>query len=130
MDLLDILANRSLSQILFGAVAIGLVVLFVIGRIIYLALFPSKRTWRTKSFTDEATDYSNQPISGSESIGSISMRLGEDVRDVWGMGYSNDQINAVLTGKHSLNEIYGMEPQGNTTSPKGKEILAKKGNLT
>jgi hypothetical protein len=69
---------------------------------------------------------SKKPMSSSESIGSISGRLGEDVRDVWMLGYSNDQINDVLTGKYTLSEMYKMEPAGNTMAPKGKEILAQK----
>jgi hypothetical protein len=65
-------------------------------------------------------------MSGSESMGSVSMRLGEDIRDVWGMGYSDEQINDVLTGTYTLEEMYRMGPNGNTKSSKGKEILDQK----
>ncbi len=117
------------GQIVIWAGIIGLVVLYVIvrgiGTAIYYAVFPSKRPWRTKSFDEEAEEHPNQPLfSGSESIGSVSVRLGEDVRDVWGRGYSNDQINGVLTGKYTLAELYKMDPEGNTSTPEGKQILA------
>ena len=56
--------------------------------------------------------YSNEPMSNSETIGDISVRLGDDVRDVWARGYSNDQINGVLTGKYTLEELYRMKPKG------------------
>lgn len=133
MDILEILSNISdfsrtaYGRWIIGAGILGLIVLFVIGRAIvgavYYALFPSKRTWRTKSFEQEVEENRNKPITGSESIGSISMRLGEDVRDVRGMGYSDDQINGVLTGKYTLEEMYKMEPAGKTTSQNGKETF-------
>jgi hypothetical protein len=100
------------------------------GRMIYSVLFPSKRTGRTHSFKDEVEEYRNKPISDSESIGSISMRLGEDIRDVWEMGYSDEQVNDVLTGKYTLEEMYKMGPDGNTISSKGKEILDNKERST
>lgn len=110
---------------------IGLIVLYVIvrwiGSAIYYALFPSKRPGRTKTFDEEAEEHRNQPLNaGPESIGSVSVRLGEDLRDVWGLGYSDDQINGVLTGKYTLAELYKMDPEGNISSPKGKEILASR----
>lgn len=133
MDILEILSNISdfsrtaYGRWIIGAGILGLIVLFVIGRAIagavYYALFPSKRTWRTKSFEQEVEENRNKPITGSESIGSISMRLGEDVRDVRGMGYSDDQINGVLTGKYTLEEMYKMEPAGKTPSQNGKETF-------
>ena len=58
-------------------------------------------------------NFSNEPMSNSETIGDISMRLGEDVRDVWLKGYSDDQINGVLTGKYTLEDLYTMKPDGN-----------------
>jgi len=58
------------------------------------------------------------------SIGDISARLGFDVRDVWMSGYSDEQINAVLTGDYTLNELWRMEPLGNDRTPFGREILA------
>lgn len=67
-----------------------------------------------------------KPMSKSESIGDISVRLGDDVRDVWGMGFSDDQINDVLTGKYTLTELYKMKPDGNHRTPKGQEILSKR----
>jgi len=54
--------------------------------------------------------YNNQPMGDSESIGDISMRLGEDVRDVMTRGYSKDQINGVLMGKYTLDDLYNMKP--------------------
>lgn len=126
MDILDFL-NSPYARMVGGYVVIGLVVLFVvllgIGRLIYFALFPSKNPGRTKSFEEEAEENRNKPLSGSESIGSLSMRLGEDYRDVLIKGYSRDQINGVLTGKYTLEEMYKMEPAGNTASSQGKEIL-------
>ena len=126
MDIHDLLSNRVSVQIILWGGTIGLIILYVIGRLIYFALFPSKRTWRTKSFTDEAEENQNKPFSNSETIGSISMRLGEDVRDVWEMGYSDEQVNDVLTGKYTLEQMYKMGPDGNTKSSKGKEILENK----
>ncbi|HSL46547.1 MAG TPA: hypothetical protein VK897_24145 [Anaerolineales bacterium] len=126
MDIFDLLSNKAYGEYIISAAAIGLFILFIMGRIIYIVLFPSKRAGRAKTFEDEIEEYRNKPISGSESIGSIGMRLGEDVRDVWGMGYSDEQINDVLTGKYTLEEMYKMVPEGNTKSPKGKEILNNK----
>ena len=129
MDILDLL--RYYGEYIFLAGAIVLFILYMIGRMVYFALFPSKRPkGRTKSFEDEVEEYRNKPISGSESIGSISMRLGEDVRDVWEMGYSDEQVNDVLTGKYTLEEMYKMDPNGNTRTSKGKEILDNKKRLT
>lgn len=130
MDIFDLLSNKAYGQYIVMVGAIGLFLLFVIGRIIYLLLFPSKWTGGTKSFEDEEEKYRNQPMSGSESIGSVGMRLGEDVRDVWGMGYSDEQINDVLTGRYTLEEMYKMDPEGNTISPKGQEILDNKKRST
>jgi len=42
------------------------------------------------------------------------------------MGYSDDQIDGVLMGKYTLEELYKMEPDGNTKSQNGKEILGNK----
>ncbi len=129
MDILDLLNNRAFSQVIIWGGAIMLGVLYLIGRLIFYALFPSKnKLLKTKSFDEEAEENRNKPLF-SESIGSVSVRLGEDVRDVWEMGYSNDQINGVLTGKYTLEEMYKMEPDGNTTSSKGKEILANKSQI-
>lgn len=122
MDILGILQNKTLSTIIIFGGAIVFGILYVVGRLIYSSIFGSK----SKSFEDEANEHTNQPLySGSESIGSVSIRLGEDLRDVWEKGYSDDQINGVLTGKYSLEELYTRDPQGNTSSTKGKEILAK-----
>lgn len=127
MDILDFLTNNKVyAPYIILAGAIVLLILYMTASLVYYALFPSKRTWRTKSFDDEAEEYRNKPISGSESIGSIGTRLGEDVRDVWGMGYSDEQINDVLTGRYTLDEMYKMGPEGNTKSPKGQEILDNK----
>jgi hypothetical protein len=58
----------------------------------------------------QSNKYNNQPISDSESIGDISMRLGEDVREVMERGYSENQINGVLTGKYTLDDLYKIKP--------------------
>ena len=129
MDILDLL--RYYGEYILLAGAIVLFILYMIGRMVYFALFPSKRPkGRTKSFEDEVEKYRNKPVSGSESIGSISILLGKDVRDVWMMGYSDEQINDVLTGKYTLEKMYKMKPDGNTKTPKGKEILDKKEQST
>jgi hypothetical protein len=130
MDILDLLSNRVYGKFIVLAAAIGLCILYMIGRMIYFALFPSKRPQHKDSFEADVEEYRNQPISNSESIGSISMRLGEDIRDVWGMGYSDEQINDVLTGKYTLENMYKMEPGGNTKTVKGKEILDNKERST
>ena len=131
MDILDFLiSNKAYGEYIILVAAIGLFILYMIGRLIYFVLFPSKRPQRTKSFDEEAEEYRNKPMSGSESIGSTSTRLGEDVRDVWEMGYSNEQINGVLTGEYTLEQMYKMEPDGNTVSSKGKEILDNKEQST
>jgi len=96
-------------------VVVALYILYLIGRLIFYGLFPSMRkSPQSRSFSDEVEENRNQPMgTSSESIGSISIRLGEDVRDVWGMGYSDEQINGVLTGKYSLEELYKMKPDKN-----------------
>jgi len=86
----------------------ALYVLFLISRGIIRSLFSSNG----KSFSHEINENNNQPMGGSESIGSISVRLGDDVRDVWEKGYSDEQINGVLTGKYTLEEMYEMPPSG------------------
>jgi hypothetical protein len=123
MDILYLLRNPAYGQYIIYAAAIGLFILFMIGRIVYVILFPPRGT---KSFDEEAEENRNKPMSGSESIGSTSTRLGEDVRDVWEMGYSDEQINDVLTGRYTLQQMYIMGPEGNTKSSKGKEILEHK----
>lgn len=60
------------------------------------------------------------------SIGDVSARLGYDIRDIWMAGYSDEQINGVLTGEYSLDELWNMEPLGNDRTPYGKEILSGK----
>jgi hypothetical protein len=110
--------------VVFGLILVIGVVYFIVTAIIRFRSLPKR-----VPFSVESEKYSGLPISGSESIGSISIRLGEDVRDVWEMGYSNDQINDVLTGKYTLGELYKMSPDGNTISSKGKEILEKKSQM-
>ena len=92
----------------FPIALVALYVVFLIVRGIFRALFSSK----SKSFSVDISEYHNQPMGSAESIGSISMRLGDDVRDVWGKGYSDEQVNGVLTGKYSLEEMYKMPPAG------------------
>ncbi len=130
MDIFELLNNKAYGQYVIWAVAIGLFILYIIGRMIYYVLFPSKRPEHIKSFKDEAEEYRNKPISNSESIGSISTRLGEDLRDVWEKGYSDEQINDVLIGKYTLEDMHKMGPSGNTKSLKGREILESKERST
>ena len=92
----------------FPIVVGALYVLFLIGRGIIRLMFSSNG----KSFSHEVEENNNQPMGGSESIGSISIRLGDDVRDVWEKGYSDEQINGVLTSKYTLEEMYKMPPVG------------------
>lgn len=58
------------------------------------------------------------------SIGDLSVRLGYDIRDIWMAGYSDEQINGVLLGEYTLDELWTMEPHGNDRTPYGKEILS------
>ena len=109
MDILDWLANPMVKWA-FPLVVIALYVLFLIGRGVFRVLFSKNNLQQGKSFSDEVEEYHNQPMGSSESIGSISVRLGEDVREVWEKGYSNEQVNGVLTGKYSLEEMYKMPP--------------------
>ena len=46
-----------------------------------------------------------------ESLRDVSYRLGYDVRDLFIAGYSVEQINGVLTGKYTLQDLLKMEPQ-------------------
>lgn len=39
-------------------------------------------------------------------------------------GYSDEQINGVLIGEYTLDELWTMEPHGNDRTPYGKEILS------
>ena len=118
---MDILGDKFSGVVV---VVVALLILYVIGRLIFS--FISRAREAGRSFDTEVNENRDRPMSGSESIGSISMRLGEDVRDVWMMGYSDNQINGVLTGKYSLGELYKMQPEGNERTPKGQEVLAGK----
>lgn len=60
------------------------------------------------------------------SIGDLSVRLGYDIRDIWMAGYSDEQINGVLIGEYTLDELWKMEPLGNDRTPAGQEILRRK----
>jgi hypothetical protein len=122
MDITDLLQNPVFVKIIIGGAFLVFGVIYILFRIVTAAI----RTRKSASTSVEVGKYSKQSISGSESIGSIGMRLGEDVRDVWEMGYSNDQINGVLTEKYTLAEMYKMGPEGNSMSAKGKEILVGK----
>ena len=126
MDIFEILSNKVFGPFVVIGVALVMGVLYVVGRLIYLSVFRHNLVQKNRSFGDEANENANRPMSGSETVGSISMRLGDDVRDVWGKGYSDKQINGVLTGKYSLAEMYKMAPDGNTKTETGKELLAKK----
>jgi hypothetical protein len=118
---MDYLMNKI---VVFGVIFVFGLIYFIVTTIIRFRSLP-----KSVPFSVEAEKYSGLPISGPESIGSISMRLGEDVRDIWGMGYSDDQINGVLTGKYTLDEMYKMGPEGNTKSSQGQEILVEKSSV-
>ena len=60
------------------------------------------------------------------SIGDVSIRLNFDVREIWMSGYSDEQINDVLIGEYTLDELWKREPLGNDRTPFGREILAKR----
>lgn len=60
------------------------------------------------------------------SIGSLSAKLGCDIRELWMAGYSDEQIFAVVEGKMTLAELLRSEPAGNDRTPTGQEILAAK----
>lgn len=60
------------------------------------------------------------------SIGDVSVHLNFDVREIWMSGYSDEQINDVLIGECTLDELWKMEPLGNDRTPFGQEILAKR----
>ena len=64
------------------------------------------------------------------SIGEVSIRLNFDVREVWMSGYSDEQINGVLIGEYTLDELWKMEPLGNDRTPFGQEILARRARGT
>lgn len=59
-------------------------------------------------------------------IGDVSIRLDFDVREIWMSGYSDEQINDVLIGEYTLDELWKMEPLGNDRAPRGQEILKGK----
>lgn len=44
------------------------------------------------------------------SVGDVSARLGYDVRDLWMMGYSDEEIQSVLAGERTLEELLGWPP--------------------
>lgn len=51
-------------------------------------------------------------VRGSGSIGDKSAQLGYDWRDLKMSGYSDNQINGVLQGKYTLDELFKMKPDG------------------
>ena len=89
------------------------VVFFLVILVANLIIGKFRSPTNGKSASVNNYNFSKEPMSADESIGEISMRLGEDVRDVWGMGYSDDQINGVPTGKYTLEDLYKMKPEGN-----------------
>ncbi|MGB1288314.1 MAG: hypothetical protein ACPG7F_17395 [Aggregatilineales bacterium] len=46
------------------------------------------------------------------SLGDTSVRLGYDVRDLYVAGYTHGQIQGVLNGKYTLQELFEMKPAG------------------
>lgn len=89
--------------------------LSVFSAIMIIGFISSKFRSSKNSEAHDVKDYnvSKEPMSSDRNIGETSMRLGEDARDVWGKGYSDDQINGVLTGKYTLEDLYKMKPEGN-----------------
>jgi hypothetical protein len=65
-----------------------------------------------------------KPSEFGGTIGHVSARLGSDIRDIWMLGYSDEQIGGVLAGEYTLDDLWKMEPLGNDRTPYGKEILA------
>lgn len=52
------------------------------------------------------------------SVGDVSARIGYDVRDLWMMGYSDDQIDSVLHGRCTVDELLKLPPaKGAQTDP-------------
>jgi hypothetical protein len=99
--------ENPISKYVFGLIIIVLII---------RGLFKSKSHVTEKSIPTKDKVQSGSPLSASETIGEISVRLGEDVREIWIKGYSDDQINDVLTGKNTLDDMYKMEPKGNNRS--------------
>jgi hypothetical protein len=121
---MDVLSDPLFRNVIFPIAVAVLLILFFLIRGIAAAIF---RPPKNPEAGLEIDKNSHQPMSPGESIGSISVRLGEDIRDVWDLGFSDDQINGVLTGKYSLEELYKMDPEGNTKTSTGQAILAKRG---
>jgi len=67
-------------------------------------------------------DRSGKKMGAFESLSEISTRLGYDVRDLINAGYSDRQINDVLTGKNNIQELLQMKPKGRGYGPIGKII--------
>lgn len=120
---MDVLSDPMLRKVVLPIGLAIVVVVFLLLRGVFTLIF---RGPQNLGIAEDVDVNSNESLFPGESIGSISTRLGEDVRDVWGMGFSDDQINGVLTGKYSLEDLYRMEPEGNTKTPTGEIILARR----
>ena len=46
----------------------------------------------------------------SGSIGDVSVRIGYDVRDLYMAGYTTEEINGILNGEYSLEELLERGP--------------------
>ena len=124
---MDILSDPLFRNVIFPVALVAILVIYYLIRGIITAVF---RPPGNREAGIDVDKNSRQPMLPGESIGSIGVRLGEDIRDVWAMGYSDDQINGVLMGEYSLNDLYKMDPEGNSISPKGREIMATRGHPT
>src|SRR5262245_40853713 len=100
-----------LERLIFRC-GLGLAV-FLIMMIIALVSSKFRSSKNNESASVKNHNFSKEPMSSDRNIGETSMRLGEDVREVWGKGYSDEQINGVLTGKYTLEDLYKMKPDGN-----------------
>ena len=109
MDEIISYLQTPMAKYIFGLVVFVVVILATIVRGIISNRFRSL----DESKSIGTNIHSKEPMSPSETIGDISMRLGDDVREVRGKGYSDSQINDVLTGKYTLDDLYKMKPQGN-----------------
>jgi hypothetical protein len=56
--------------------------------------------------------WDNIKIARGGSIAEMSGRLGFDWRDLKSAGYSDAQIDGVLQGKYTLDELFKMKPDG------------------
>lgn len=89
--------------------ALGLAVFLVIRIIGFIS--GKFRSSNIKNTTSPAVD-KNIPISKTDTIGDISDRIDYDVRYLLSAGYSDDQINGVIAGQYTVDELWKMKPEG------------------